>query len=331
MTTPSHRTLGLSVPVTEVLDPKLWRERYAYGLVLGVGDPPQEVSSIERILRCSGNRGARTAGGAAAGEVQDAAAVLARELSDDVIRWHLRAALSELEVKLKIPFGTVIVKSTPVDTGLVRGVHYDREAPRIPFLGLDQRNYYRLDMPAGVISVERIRAFWFGQAVWSLSAADGNAELIRLEHPGTSSLHIMPTTAATLLVAMPTLASAAYGAMQMIGGFPSPLPDVWGIDYTLGPVTKTGEPGQIEAVLAHWCYCKAGIVLLSLAGQAQAKGISSASLSMDGISKSVALTNSVMYGINSAYEIRLKEAEEAIDWKALMMYKRGLRVRPYGG
>ena len=31
----SNRILGLSVPVTELLDPVLWKNRYAYGVLLG--------------------------------------------------------------------------------------------------------------------------------------------------------------------------------------------------------------------------------------------------------------------------------------------------------
>lgn len=330
MSDPYRRTMGLSVPITDALDPVAWRQRYAYGVVLGQGEPIAETDSVAQILGCDAGRGrAKTAAGRAV-EAQSLITQAANDLPNDVIRWHLRAALSELEIKLGLPMGIVITKGDPVDPGLTLGVDYDKTEPRRVFLDSERRDYYRIDLPAGVISVERVRAYWFGQPVWSISATDSNLGLLRLEHPGTSSLHILPTQAATLLVAMPTLSTPAYGAMQMISGYPSPLPDVWSVDYTMGPRTRFGEIGQIEAALVHWVYCKAGIVLLSVGGMASSRGLTSASLSIDGLNKSIGLQASAMYGINSALETRLKEAAEALDIKALRAYKRGLRVRPYG-
>lgn len=252
------------------------------------------------------------------------------EIGDDVIRWHLRAAMSELEIKLGMPMGTVVVKGDPVDDGLVQGVDYDRVDPRRVFLMSDQRTHYRIDLPAGVVSVERVRAYWYDQLVWSISGTDSNYGLIRLEHPGTSSLHILPTQAATLLVAVPSIGTAEYGALQLIHGYPSRLPGVWSVDYTLAPVTKTGVVGHIEVALAHWIACKAGVLLLSIGGSAASRGLTSTSISIDGLSRSIGLQASAMYGIYSALETRMKEAEEAIDWKHLRTYKRGLRIRGYG-
>lgn len=308
-----HRTLGLSVSVAEALDPKLWRERYAFGLVLGPGAPSRRSEALRQALTCAGKR-------ATVGEDLCAAV---NELPDEVIRWHLRAAASEIEVKLTLPLGIVVVKGSPVDDGLVRGVHYDREAPKLPFLESNRQNFYRIDLPHGVVSVERVRAYWFGQLVWTIEPDDG---VLLLEHPGVSSLHLVPTVGSTLLVAAPTVTSPVYGPIQFLGGFQTTLPGVWSVDYTIAPTTKTGEVGQIEAVLAHWIYCKAGILLLALAGRGASKGLTSASLSLDGLSKSVGLPPA----INAALEDRLKEATDAIDWQALQTYKRGLRVVPYG-
>lgn len=315
----SHRSLGLTVPVTEALDPVLWRQRYAHGIVLGpTTTAARSNAALRAALGCDGSPAA----------LQAAASQVANEIPNDVIRWHLRVAASELEVKLGIPLGIVIVKGAPADDGLVQGRDYDRLAPRLPYLDSERRSYFRIDLPAGVISVQRVRAFWFGQLVWTVEEGDG---MLVLEHPGTSSLHIMPRFGVTLFLSAPTaVLPAQYGAMQLLYNVAGGLPDVWSVDYTLGPVTKTGEVGQIEAVLAHWIACKAGILLMSIGGMAASKGLTSASLSIDGLSKSIGLQASAMYGINSALETRMKEAEEAIDWKALRMYKRGLRVMPFG-
>lgn len=315
--------------MTDLLDPKLWRERYAFGITLGAGDRPVETDSIAKILGCAPPRGtSKTLAGrelkAASSALQEAAC----GLSDTVIGWHLRAATSDLEIKLGIPLGLVVAKGTPVDAGLVRGQDYDVEVPRKEFTNSNARLYYRIDLPAGVVSVQRIRAYWFNQLVWSISAADGNLDLIQLEHPGTSSLHIMPTQSATLLVGFPEIGGFAYGSMQMICGYPSPLPAVWSVDYTIAPRARYGAVGEVEAALAHWVYCRAGVLLLSIGGRAASRGLTNASLSIDGLSKSVGLAG--MGAINKALEDRLKEATEAIDWQQLRLYKRGLRVVPYG-
>lgn len=316
-----HRTLGLSVPITEALDPALWRSRYAYGVVLGpTTTAARSNAALRKALGCDGSEAVQT---------QRLVSAVADDLPDDTIRYHLRVAASELEVKLGMPLGIVVVKGNPVDPGLVAGRDYDFEEPRRVYLQSERQQFYRIDLPAGVISVQRVRAYFFGQLVWSVEGDDAG-RMLHLEHPGTSSLHIMPTHGATMLVASPTVALPNYGSLHMLTQFATGLPDVWSVDYTLGPRTRAGQVGQIEAVLAHWIACKAGILLLSIGGMAASKGLTSASLSIDGLSKSIGLQASAMYGINSALENRLKEAEEAIDWKALRMYKRGLRVRPYG-
>tara|TARA_R110000824_G_scaffold54028_2_gene149066 strand:- start:20052 stop:20954 length:903 start_codon:yes stop_codon:yes gene_type:complete len=277
----------------------------------------------------SKDSGAKTKAGIAASETQIAAATAIDSLSDDTIRWHLRAALSELEVRLGIPMGIEIIKSLPIDEGLVKGVDYDRAEPRRPFTRSDQRNWFQIPLAESVISIERVRAYWFGTLVWEISTAQENVELVTLEWKTAGSAHILPTALSNLLITSP-IGGGDFGAFQLINGWASPLPDVWSVDYTRGPMTKTGEVGQVEAVLAHWCYCAAGILLLSQGGLAQSKGLTNASVSIDGLSRSVGLQASAIYGINSSLEEAYKKSMERIDWKRLRIYKRGLRIRPYG-
>lgn len=320
----THRSLGLTVPVTEVLDPTLWRERYVFGTTLGPGVAPSSGAAAV-VAACSGSR--RRA--QLTTQQETALGDHAGEIPDDVIRWHLRAALSELEVKLGIPMGTVVVKGEPVDAGLIIGQHYDKAEPRRQFQRSAQRDWLRLDLPPSVISVERIRAYWFGTLIWEISQAVGNLEIVQISYPTVGTTHLVPTSNTMLTFGFPLAGSVPWQAIQQVYGWPAEIPAVWSCDYTIGPVTHTGEVGRIEAVLAHWVYCKAGIVLLSIGGMATSRGLTSASLSIDGISKSFGLQASAMYGVNSALETRLKEAEEAIDWKALKTYKAGIRVMPY--
>jgi hypothetical protein len=327
----TRRVLGLSVPVTEVLDPVAWRERYAYGISLGPsrasGSSP---SSIAQLLCKSGKATSLTEARAQLEKAQEKTNSLVDSLPDEVIRWHLRAALSELEVKLGMPMGVVVYKSTPVDDGLVEGVHYDRLYPRKPFLRSAAREYYKIDLPNNVISIERVRAFYFGDLAWEISAERDNLDLVKLEWPKAASAHLLPTLSTNILLTAPGIAGGNYGGWALMFGGLAKVPDVWAIDFTVGPRDQYGKVAQIEAVLAHWVYCVAGITLLSMGSLARSAGISSTSISMDGLSRSVALQASAIYSLSSSLEQRLKEATERISWEKLRTYKRGIRIRPYG-
>ena len=51
---------------------------------------------------------------------------------------------------------------------------------------------------------------------------------------------------------------------------------------------------------------------------------------MDGVSRSIGLQASAIYGLNSALEHVFDELVKRIDFKALRLQKKGLRVIPYG-
>lgn len=326
MTTTRLRTLGLSVPVSEVLDPAKWKARYAHGIALGAEAQSTLITSLCSV-RGLNDADARAAAAAEVTTVVD-------EISDDVIRWHLRAALSELEIKLGMPMGVVICKADPAphstleSEGLIQGVHYDRKVPRLPYTHGEGRNWYSLPAPSGVISVERVRAFYYGQLIWEFSAARENIDQVRLEHPTQGAIHLLPINFQAMIVLGE--GSGNYGVWHTLGLHRSPVPDFWALDYTLGPQDRqTGQPGHIEAVLAHWVYCVAGMTILSMAGLAKSQGLTSTSVSFDGFSKSIGLQASAIYGLNSALEHVLENATKRIDWKQIKRAKKGLRIRPF--
>lgn len=301
-----YRTMGLSVPITDVLNPQLWRERYAWGVALGGGS---------------------TLGGRLSPAAARSAKRLTDELPDDTIRWHLRCAVSELELKLGMPLGLEVCKARPVDDGLILGTHYDREVGRLPYTRSSIANYYGIGLPSGVISVERVRGYYLDTKVFELSSEKNNLGSVILEWGQQGAMHILPVDLGGWIISV----DGDYGVWWMIHNRASPLPDFWAIDYTRGPVSKHGgEPGRIEAALAHWCYCAAGILLLSQAGIAQSKGLSSTSLSIDGVSRSVGLQASAIYGLNSALEHVYEEATKRLDWRRIRAAKRGPRIFPLG-
>lgn len=317
-----HRTLGLSVPVSEVLNPKLWRERYAFGITLGK-TTTSGATLASRLSRIANGKPAEIT---AEGSAQDVLTDLITEIPDDVIRWHLRAAVSELEMKMGIPLGVIVCKADP-DDGLKRGIHYDKKVNRLPYNHGEAYHWYRIDLPSSVLSVERIRAFYYGQVIWDFSDERDNIEQIRLEWANQGSLHILPINFQNIIVEE---GAGNYGVWHTMALHRSPVPDFWSVDYTLGPKTKAGVPGEIEAVLAHWCYAVAGITLLSIGGLAKSQGLTSASVSFDGLSRSIGLQASAIYGLNSALEHVLEQTIKRINWKQLRAHKRGIRVRPFG-
>lgn len=324
-----YASLGLTVPVSEALDPQLWRERMGFGLPIGTD--PNAAPTVTPLIA-----NACAAAGVDVATVASALQSTIGSLPDETIRWQLRAALSELEVKLGVPMGVQIVKGIPVDEGLVQGRDYDRVQPRLPFLAADMRNWWRIDLPdSSVISIERIRAYWFGQLRWQFvnSGPNDNNSLIVNEWGTNGVAHVLPINLQGIIITAGDGRSGVaeqYGMWETINLYSSTMPDFWSVDYTVGPVSKSGTPMHLEVVLVQWVYAVAGKVLLSMSGLQQSRGLTSASVSMDGVSRSVGLQASAIYGLNSALEKVLEDLESRIDWKALRAYKRGITVYGYG-
>lgn len=302
----AERALGLSMPVAEVLSPERWRTRYAHGVLLG---------AIRREWRIV-NRG---------GDPQRELERVVNALPDDTIRYHLAAVLSEVEVKLGVPMGVVICKSPPLDDGVVQGVHFDRLLERRPFL---ERGgiAWRIPAPPGLVSIERVRSYFYGQKLWEVSAAEGNIGDLEISWARQGVATIAPTATTTVIIGE----ALRTTLLQRVYGMQTAIPDFWAIDCTLAPTDRnTGIVGNIPLVLAHYVACAASRPLLSLASMAVSQGVTSSSVSLDGVSRSISLQASAMYGMNSALENVYKEAIERIDWKQLSMALRGVRVRGY--
>lgn len=305
--------MGLSAPVSVALDPAVWRANYVHGIPLGPD------SSQGLLATCSAAVGATAT---------EAIAAALDELSDDTIRWQLKVALSELSVKLGIPLGVAVVKSPPIDAGLVQGVHYDLVLPRQPYTHGEGESWYRLDMHGPVISIERVRAYYYGQLIWEFSNARNNIDLVRTAWATQGTAHILPINFQSVIVTQSALGGPGnYGVWHTLGAHRSPVPDFWGIDYTKGPVDKeTGTPGELELVLINWVMAVASQPLLAIAGMGRTQGITNQSVSFDGLSRSVGLSASAQAGLYGALEAMYQRIEARIDWKQLRAYKRGPRV-----
>lgn len=306
------RALELNVPVSELLSPELWRQRYAYGLVAGV--PPTDGSLFERL---------EAAKAAASKAGAEAAVAAVTSLPDAFIRWHLRAALSEVEVKLGLPMGVRVYRGDPIDDNAVQGVDYDVLWPRQPYTTSDVQGWYRIALPPSVVSVERVRAYYFGNKVLDVSGTE-----IQIQYPRQGQANLLPITFSSLALAQ----GGWYGAGGMLLMQQArPVPNVWAVDFTTGPVDRDGQPNRVPAVLAAYVYAIAGMGIFAIEGLARSKGITSASLSMDGVSRSLSFASGGQGGgINGAVEAYLEKVEKRIDINALRTSMRGLRIVPFG-
>lgn len=304
---PSYRCLGTTCPVAEVINPTLWRKRYAWGVNLGGSSDIKAA-----IKRCGGT----------AQDIEDLKR-LVEGIPLDVIAYHLKAALSEVEVKLGISMAIRRYRSMPDADGLVLQRDYDLRSEPIAFNPATSRGFIRLDLPPSLLSVERVRGVVWGNTVLDWGAETSGVD-IQITDGQRGEIHIAPSSMSTLYSSFGTLAPMIMNGNQ-------PIPGFWRVDYTCGPWAKydgKDMPGRIELVLADWIGLTAGVKLLSLAGTAAGGGIASGSLSVDGLSKSFSTTASAMYGLNSALEAVYKEAAERIDWRALRSYKNPVRVIP---
>lgn len=304
---PSYRCLGTTCSVAEAIDPALWRRRYAWGVNLG-----GSVDLKAAIRRCNGSDR----------DLEDLKR-LVEGFPLDVIAYHLRAALSDAEIKLGISMAIRRFRSMPVEDGLVLQRDYDLRSEPISFNPATSRDFIRLDLPPSLISVDRIRGVAWGNVVLDWSAETTGVH-IDITDGQRGQVHITPTQLQSLNVSFGAAGPQVFHRNM-------PIPGFWRVDYTCGPWAKydgKDMPGRIELAIADWIGLKAAVRLLSLAGTASGGGIASGSLSVDGLSKSFSTTASAMYGLNSALEAVYKEAAESIDWKMLRAYKNPMRVIP---
>ena len=315
-----YRALGLTVPVADVLDASAWIANYAPGLG---GIDPAAVSTATPSASCP----PPCAG------LADATSVVAEALRTvplDLIRHQLRAALSELEMKLGTPMGVVVYKSETLDAGQVVGATFDQLLPRRPYQWQNAMQFYKLDLPGNVLSVQRIRGYLYGTKIMEWSDAAGNLSELLAEWPRQGALHILPNNLALAFIG--ASGGVAFSFWESLGrqGLTygaDTVPGFWAIDCTCGPSTSYGPEGHIELVLAHWVAVRAARPILALAGQLRTGGASSTSVSFDGFSRSVSISGTHVY---SALQDVYKELEEAIDWERLCKRKRGLRVLSMG-
>lgn len=313
-------SLGLTIPVPEVIDPALWRERYVFGHQLGL-----EL---------------KFAAGIHADAIEAAMIDLAGRLPEHVIAWHLRCSLGELGNKLGVSFERLVVKSEPLDDGLRAGIDYDVVQQRIPLTRHSVENNYRIELCESILSVERVRLYIGDNLVFTVHNPSTGAASIRIHDQRNGVLYIVGQADATMQMgawgnasgALPLgnrgFANAMYSTL-VTGIQPrGSIPGAWSVDYVKGPISHEGIPNRIDVALANWVALNAGRLMLGISGGSQAGGLGSSSVSIDGVSQNAAVSQSAMYGLNAPMETAFEAITKLIDWN---MYRRRLRGIHVGG
>jgi hypothetical protein len=246
-----------------------------------------------------------------------------RPSGDAAMQTLLQTWIEAAQGKLGIQFARQRIKTYP-DAGLVLGVDFEIQGePLTYFQALPGQQHFVIPLPfANVQSIERVRLFY------------GNPQM----NPQTHSLYQVPmdwilfTQKEGILKINPSITNAVLQT-QMVGGstggFESiyygyfhrgEIPGAWAVDYTVGY-------GRIPFDAAHWICLNAAIPVLSLAGMSTggSHGLASQSLSMDGVSESLAYAQGKYGPYSGVIETYMAELA-CIDIGNLKMRYHGIKV-----
>lgn len=272
------------VPLAQVVNAKRWRLTHGWGLALA-SDP--EVA--QTLL--------------AAGANQELVDQLTGLLPDTVIEAHLRGALSELGAMLGLRFDTVQV-TTPAPGETVPAGHI-RGNPQPLISGAAEDYPMLITLPDHVLELRRLRAIVAGVVVstWSTEA---ELATLSLEHPAGGMLRVRFDLTDWRLTGQ-----GWYTSWRRLSP-PSPVANFWYADYLAGfaPPYTDGTPGHVPEVLDRWVALTAGLSILAQAGAAATAGLASGSISMDGLSRSLSLPSTGIWGY---YLTQMKDARDRID------------------
>lgn len=215
--------------------------------------------------------------------------------TDDQIRFHIDAALREVERRLNITVKKTRIACEPERRGLQRGVDYDEEESFYTFRQARvQRQGFIPTRKRPVLAVSKLDLLSRTEKVTNLldtSVLDKTKGLIRFfNKPFRSSDSLR----------------AVHTALNAYSGNPGWNNNLfYSIDYTAGYETSDDVPADLRAVIAKVC----AVELLNIIGDGLMSGFSSSSLSMDGVSESFSSTQSAT---SAYYGARIKVYEDEI-------------------
>jgi hypothetical protein len=248
-----------------------------------------------------------------------------------MIQTHINNAIGKFEKFTGGNLSRKVIKSAPVDEGLVLGIDYHEVIERLPFNSKHIKNFIQIQLPhSGILSVERVRGIVHGPAL------EFDANSFRITHPNEGIIQIIPTAITMGWFANFSLYPSSNATnMPIVAG--SHFPAFWAVDYTIGPSAGFQSDGGLGADLelgvayvdddiGEWICKTAAIDILNIASTAHNPGVASKSISFDGFSRSVSTTASAIYALYSAQIDQYKKDLEKINLAKYRKRIRGLRI-----
>lgn len=292
------RDLGTDVPLPDVLDARKWAAAVFWPVLETLATSP-DVRQLGKTLLDS--------------------------LPAAAVSHALRAGLSVVELETGLTFGLMRYAGNPEADGLRRGPDYDATYAALPF-DPDARTPqgYRLQLPPQLLAVSRVRFAAFGTTFLDVDADDADTGTIDVIDAASGAVLVRPPAQSTSVVA-----EGWHNPLYMTSRYL--VPGVIRVDFTTCPASLTGKRGHVPAALCDWVWLWAGVRVANQAGTFSTRGVTSASISVDGLSKSQSFQASAMYGVNSSMEALYKEQMKLIDLAKLGRAVRGFTVVGFGG
>jgi hypothetical protein len=232
-------------------------------------------------------------------------------VGDGAMHTLLTLITNDVESVLLVQFARKRILTDP-DPALVLGTDYDLVGERLHYFqpSPTMPSYYIPLPQAHVVSIERVRLFLRNQLVYTIPdvwiSFTSKEGLLRIA-PFLSNAVPQSTTAGWVPGLFP------HDTLQTIAA-------AWSVDYTIGY-------GQVDADIARYIGLRAAIQVLGLAGAGAdiAAGLSSESLTQDGITESISHAQG-KYGLYSGLVQLYMDELDRIDLKGKRLAKRGVKI-----
>lgn len=307
---------ALDCTIEDILCVREFRETFLFGTVLGLCATKDDyVKAASSLLQtCDGSAVCPPSREAAEQMVRDS---LFGNVPDSSVFNHLLGQLGRLSDRLGIRVQTQRVVMEPLDSS---SGTYDLIAPRVQHVASNEGAFTQIQVTGPIVRVDRVRM------VTPSGSVSKTIETDRVIVADARNGIINVPSNATWLAVAPREAPRGYTNL-----FNSALrlnnldvtPNVWAVDYVKGP-SFDGRAGRLPVSVKFHVWAQTARFLLSLHGNVTSKGVSSQSRSIDGITNSISLTASAMYGVNSAMEEILESYGDMSDVKFMVRRIRGI-------
>lgn len=223
------------------------------------------------------------------------------EMTDEDLMGFVMGAVKEVERRLGIYLKPTKLVSNADERGLVKGVDFDKEEPAYDYDAKAYNQYGFLQLrERPVQSIESFRMVLpNGNTIIDFYRDNNTRKWVKL-YKDAGQVHIVPYAGDPTIFAM--LGGSQAGYPFATGRINANLPQMFYVDYTAG-YEAYGIPEDIRNAVAKI----ASIDVLGIAGDAVLAGVSSQSISMDGVSESLSTSSSATSGTYTSHTLQYQK------------------------